>query len=264
MERQRFASGYGGGIFPPFWTFRSRWALSTRLLSEKSFPGSCPLFRTMQGFCCQGTRPRKEACHQWSVFCPAQIQIIAQKWELKLQIWAKIKNLLDLNYITKSLLRFKAAASQVEAEKTPCDAEWVSFFWQSMVLLTCNADYKTPLIWIFYYDETRGPLHIQHRTQIRNLLQVPRLIICSWFIPKKAGHSKRAFLIQLKKSFNSLHFLVEDICYISRWHCRSSEHTLNHYHLCPIHHTSIMHRSCICKWGSYFGLLQKIICQLFW
>lgn len=33
---------------------------------KKSFPGSCPLFRTMQGFCCQGTGHRKEACHLWA------------------------------------------------------------------------------------------------------------------------------------------------------------------------------------------------------
>lgn len=45
--------------------------------------------------------------------------------------------LLNFNCITKSQLAFSAARSE---------PEWFSFFWQSMVLFSCNVDCKSPLI----------------------------------------------------------------------------------------------------------------------
>lgn len=63
-EQRHFMSGYSGSCLPPSWTFHSHCALSC-LLSKESFPGSCSLVRTMHSVRCQGTKPRKEPCHQW-------------------------------------------------------------------------------------------------------------------------------------------------------------------------------------------------------
>ena len=81
-------------------------------LRLKSFPGSCPLFRTMHGFRCQGTRPRKEPCHQWSVgFVRLRPRVTAQKATIG-KGWAEISSVLDFWLNTKEAMNIQGCNSR--------------------------------------------------------------------------------------------------------------------------------------------------------
>lgn len=88
---------------------------------KKGFPGSCPLFKTMQGLRCQGTRLKEEACHHWSVFChvSAQGNNTIKKNKAKNEKMKLLTGVFNFSVITKSLLQSTAAISHDEWGKIP-------------------------------------------------------------------------------------------------------------------------------------------------
>lgn len=132
----------------------------------------------------------------------------------------------------------------------------------------CPAIQDTSYLNLLLWQGQGSAFIFQHRTQVGDLLyHGPTLLICSLFIPKKAGHNKIFFQLNTRflPSFYSLR------SHFNKWHCES--YFIAHFMpLSPVplrcaqsrlqQTPSIIHLWCICpafKWISYTGQLSTIL-----